>query len=210
MSTAKMQSQCRGLPLGYLNQLEQRLADTEAALYGAVATLREMRIRPSAVVQASAKAEGQRQKSGRMEEWAQYPLQDWTCIEHWMAAVSDQFSVEIQPIDPIGEPHEQMDQFVASRNSSITRSAVDTESAYTGQLPGDDDIQSSRDIHIRPQRMNLPGVSQHTDMVGSDGVAASGSAGHTGMVGANHGDQARVTERSRAAELSTSKSDIYF
>ncbi|KAJ5924387.1 hypothetical protein N7466_008574 [Penicillium verhagenii] len=181
-----------------------QLADTEAALYGAVATLREMRIRPSALVEASAKAEGQRQKSGRMEEWAQYPLQDWTGIEHWMAAVSDQFTVERQPIDPIGEPHGQMDQFVASRNSSIARSAADTESAYTGQLPGDNDI------HIRPERMNLPGASQHTSMVGSDGVAASGSVGHTGMVGANRGDQAKVTERSRAAELSTSKSDIYF
>ncbi|KAJ6093400.1 hypothetical protein N7486_008689 [Penicillium sp. IBT 16267x] len=214
ITVTKAKRHCRGLPLGYLNQLEQRLAETEAALYGALVTLRA--VRPSAVVQASAKGDGQRQKSGRMEEWAQYPLQNWTGIEHWMAAVSDQYTVKRYPIEPFGGSWGQMDQFIASQNSNKARSPEDGEahgsSAYTGQLPGDDHIRNSHDIHIRPRRMNLSGASQDVVTVGSDDVASlatGGGAENTGMA-ASHGDQTRGTEQSRADELSKSKSSIYF
>ncbi|KAJ5540207.1 hypothetical protein N7513_008539 [Penicillium frequentans] len=194
-------------------KLEQRLAETEAALYGALVTLRAMR--PSAVVQASAKADGQRQKSGRMEEWAQYPLQDWTGIAHWMTAVSNQYTVEEYPIEPFGESGGQMDHIMTSQNSSKARSPADGEIfgslAYTGQLPGDDHTRLSHDIHIRPLRMNLSGNSQDAVTVGSGDVATGASAESAGIsgMGAIHDDQTR-TEQSRADELSKSKSSIYF
>ena len=168
------------------------------------------------MVQASAKPDGQRQKLGRMEEWAQYPLHNWTGIEHWMAAVSDQYTVERYPIEPFGESWGRMDQSMTSQNSSKARNPADGEasesSAYTGQRPGDDHIRSSHDIHIRPRRMNLSGASQDAVIMGSDDVATGASAEPTGIsgMGASHGDQTRGTEYSMADELSKSKSSIYF
>lgn len=167
------------------------------------------------MIQASAKADGQRQKSGRMEEWAQYPLQNWTDVEHWMTAVSDQYTVERYPIEPFGESWGQMDQFMTSQNSSKARDPSDGgalgSSASTGQLPGDDHIRGSHDIHISPRRMNLSESLRDAVTVGSDNVATGANAEPTGMsgMGASH-DHARGTDQSRADELLKSKSSIYF
>lgn len=173
-------------------------------------------MRPSAVVQASAKADGQRQKSGRMEEWAQYPLQDWTGIAHWMTALSNQYTIERYPIEPFGESGGQMDQSMTSQNSSNARSPADGEffgsSAYTGQLPGDNHTRLSHDIHVRPRRMNLSGSSQDavTPRSGDVATGAGAESGGISGMGAIHDDQTREAEQSRADELSKSQSSIYF
>ena len=78
----------RGLPLGYLNQLEQRLAETESALYGALTTLRSMGQSTTPVT----KSEALKLKPARMEEWSQLPIRDWNELERWMTVMSDQFS----------------------------------------------------------------------------------------------------------------------
>lgn len=97
-------------------------------------------MRPTAIVQASAKADVQKPKSGSMEEWAQYPLQDWTGIENWMSGVSDQFTITSHPIEPFGESWGRMDQFMTFQNNSKARSPANGESqgasAYNGQPPG--------------------------------------------------------------------------
>ncbi|KAJ5648573.1 hypothetical protein N7490_004945 [Penicillium lividum] len=163
---------------------------------------------PAAVVQASAKTDGQRQKSGRMEEWAQYPLQDWTGMERWMTGVSDQFMTERYPIEAFGEPWGRTDPPTTSQNSNQAQSPADGETqgaspGYAGQPPGDDHFQSSHDIHFCPGRMSFSACSQDA-VVGSD--VATGDE-HTDVGASN--DQ-RATGHSRAEELSKSKSSIYF
>ncbi|KAJ6179653.1 hypothetical protein N7519_010114 [Penicillium mononematosum] len=86
-----------GLPLGYLNQLEQRLAETESALYGALMTIRSMG--QATAAQATAKTETSlKHKAARMEEWSQLPLREWPDMERWLTAMSDRFTIE-QPSD---------------------------------------------------------------------------------------------------------------
>ncbi|RAL14700.1 Zn(II)2Cys6 transcription factor domain-containing protein [Aspergillus homomorphus CBS 101889] len=82
----------RGLPLGYLNQIEQRLADTEQALFDALTTMRELNgSHGGMVVQATRKSADTRPKNARMQEWSQLPLSDWTERERWREAKRDQY-----------------------------------------------------------------------------------------------------------------------
>ncbi|KAJ5624500.1 hypothetical protein N7510_000809 [Penicillium lagena] len=83
-----------GLPLGYLNQLEQRLAETEQALYGALVTLRSMQ--PVTMIRACPKPEtAPKQKAARVEEWTRLPLREWPDLERWSTVMSEQFSIEL-------------------------------------------------------------------------------------------------------------------
>jgi hypothetical protein len=89
----------RGLPLGYINHLEQRLAETESALYGALTTLRSLG-QPTTPV--SAKETTPKQKAARMEEWSGLPLRDAKDMQHWLCIMSDRFSIE--PAGPGNAP----------------------------------------------------------------------------------------------------------
>ncbi|PYI29019.1 hypothetical protein BP00DRAFT_427920 [Aspergillus indologenus CBS 114.80] len=85
----------RGLPLGYLNQIEQRLADTEQALYEALTTIRELHASHGGmVVQATRKSTDLRPKNARMQEWSQLPLSGWAERERWREAKQDQYQCE--------------------------------------------------------------------------------------------------------------------
>ncbi|PKX90053.1 Zn(II)2Cys6 transcription factor domain-containing protein [Aspergillus novofumigatus IBT 16806] len=82
----------RGLPLGYINQLEMRLADTELALYEALTTLRAMN--GSTLIRASQKADiSPKQKAARMEEWTQFPFREPSDLERWLDAKRDEFNI---------------------------------------------------------------------------------------------------------------------
>ncbi|KAJ5194222.1 transcriptional regulator family: Fungal Specific TF [Penicillium cf. griseofulvum] len=88
-----------GLPLGYLNQLEERLAETESALYGALMTLRSMG--QSTAVQTPAQTDTTpKHKVARMEEWSQLPLREWPDMERWLTAMSARFTIK-QPSDMV-------------------------------------------------------------------------------------------------------------
>ena len=82
----------RGLPLGYLNQLEERLAETESALYGALMTIRSMG--QPIVIQTPTKTDTLlKHKAARMKEWSQLPLREWPDMERWLTAMSDRFTI---------------------------------------------------------------------------------------------------------------------
>ncbi|GKZ59912.1 hypothetical protein AnigIFM49718_006236 [Aspergillus niger] len=99
MQAAEMQ----GLPLGYLNQLEQRLAETESALYGALMALSSMGP-ATTLLQATTKPDSlQKSKAARMEEWSRLPLRDWPDIYHWKASMSDQFTLNQSQGGPLME-----------------------------------------------------------------------------------------------------------
>ncbi|OKL59642.1 hypothetical protein UA08_05314 [Talaromyces atroroseus] len=87
----------RGLPLGYLIQLEQRLADTELALFEALATLHSLGHGELALAKASTKPgnESRQGKQARMEEWTRLPLRDGNSsdIKTWWKAKDENYII---------------------------------------------------------------------------------------------------------------------
>lgn len=85
----------RGIPTGYLGNLEQRLNETEAALYSALAELRSLKndenfltpLSPAStfVPPGLAPRELNANKMSRMAEWKEHPLTDSGAIERWQA-----------------------------------------------------------------------------------------------------------------------------
>ncbi|OJJ49475.1 hypothetical protein ASPZODRAFT_129955 [Penicilliopsis zonata CBS 506.65] len=88
----------RGLPQGYLNQLELRLADTELALFEALSTLRSINTTTTLVkVSRKCGAGSTEQKSTRTREWSRLPLDGWPNLERWWEAKRDHFiAVSVQ------------------------------------------------------------------------------------------------------------------
>jgi hypothetical protein len=83
----------RGIPTGYLGTLEQRLNETEIALYNALSEIRNLRGQDQFIVALEAAAtfvspemaprELNASKLSRMQEWKDYPLNDAAGIERW-------------------------------------------------------------------------------------------------------------------------------
>ncbi|KAJ5280497.1 cytochrome P450 family protein [Penicillium angulare] len=202
----------KGLPLGYLNQLEQRLAETEAAFYGALVTLRNLRNVP--IVQPATKADEQRPKSTRMEEWSKLPLRNWPDMEHWMNQTSDQFTLNnISSAYPVGAPR-RGDENPIGQHDNRTRSSVDGEieeipTPYTWQSQNEVSMRSPYENHSYPQAIgSSPGYVHDAVGSGTAGVAPSlsGDPDDSLVMGATGSEPARV----KAAELSRNKSSIYF
>jgi hypothetical protein len=84
--------QCRGIPTGYLNALEQRLNETEDALYNSLAELRELRSKNGhedhsrEVVSISSRPANE-SKASRMEEWKRFPVKELRDLESWWLSV---------------------------------------------------------------------------------------------------------------------------
>lgn len=88
----------RGIPTGYLGNLEQRLNETEAALYSALAELRSLKNDQRFVTLPNstspfiplelAPRELNANKMSRMAEWKEHPLTGSGAIERWRAFFS--------------------------------------------------------------------------------------------------------------------------
>ncbi|PYH70964.1 uncharacterized protein BO88DRAFT_442397 [Aspergillus vadensis CBS 113365] len=88
---------------------EQRLAETESALYGALVTLSSMGP-TTTLLQATMKPDSlQKSKAARMDEWTRMPLRDWPDIYHWKASMCDQFTLnqsqEVPLVDHLTASH---------------------------------------------------------------------------------------------------------
>ncbi|CAG8890692.1 unnamed protein product [Penicillium egyptiacum] len=120
----------RGLPLGYLNQLEQRLAETESALYGALMTIRSMG--QAEAVQTTTKTDiSHKHKAARMEEWSQLPLREWPDMERWLTAMSDRFTIE-QPSDVVSDTRGRGYTIPMAPTHDILQTSGDP---HSGQVP---------------------------------------------------------------------------
>ncbi|KAJ5108429.1 hypothetical protein N7456_005104 [Penicillium angulare] len=204
----------KGLPLGYLNQLEQRLAETEAAFYAALVTLRSMGNTP--IVRPPTKADEQRPKSTRMDEWSKLPLRNWPEMEHWMNKMSDQFTLNDFPSGyAVGTPGQARgDENLIGQNDSRTRSSVDGEieevpTPYTWQSQNEVSMRSPYENHSYLQVIGpSPGYVHDAAGSGTAGVAPSlsGDPDDSLVMGATGSEPARA----KAAELSKNKSSIYF
>ncbi|KFZ08855.1 hypothetical protein V502_09097 [Pseudogymnoascus sp. VKM F-4520 (FW-2644)] len=86
-----------GIPTGYLGNLEQRLNETEAALYSALAELRSLKNdqhfasllnSTTSIPPDLAPRELNANKMSRMAEWKEHPLTGSGAIESWRAFFS--------------------------------------------------------------------------------------------------------------------------
>ncbi|RHZ67135.1 uncharacterized protein CDV56_105931 [Aspergillus thermomutatus] len=112
-----------------------RLADTELALYEALATLRTMN-GPS-LVRASKKAQiSPKQKAARMEEWTQFPLHEPSDLERWLEAKSDQFTI-------INNVREQRTMFSIEANNRDAGFRPHVQNFYRNRFTGRLSIKST-------------------------------------------------------------------
>ncbi|KAK5799881.1 hypothetical protein VI817_002093 [Penicillium citrinum] len=202
----------RGLPLGYLSQLEQRLLETETALYGALVTLRSMQ--PTTVAQVSAKPEStQKQKAARMDEWAQLPLQGWPDMERWMMSMCGQFTIEQPRGLPLPGPRTQIPPVSPNHGDSYSPGMV-TSTGYAWQSQEDITMNSPYETHPHPlAMMSSPVYSRHHGVGGSDDISSPAEriSDHT-PVGASE-DRAEAnaaTPAVKAEALSKNQPSIYF
>lgn len=207
----------RGLPLGYLNQLEQRLAETESALYSALMTLRSMS--PTTAVQATAKSDSvHKPKAARMDEWSQLPLRDWSDMYRWQAAMGDQFTIEQLPGIPFtncsGGGH-SMPISPAANNTHGPQGdgeAPGSPVIYAWQPREDIRMESPYETHVRrPGTMSSP-VCSRSQVTAGSGVTspAGGLPDYANVTGAGEGHSRETGRPTMADELSKSNPSIYF
>lgn len=83
----------RGLPGGYVGTLEQRLCATETALYDAITELYMIkdssRHASFGPVRLNSARSSNVTKTGRLAEWAKYPLESPEEIERWWMDVGE-------------------------------------------------------------------------------------------------------------------------
>lgn len=199
-----------------MNQLEQRLSETESALYGALVTLRSMQ--PTTLAHVSAKPDSiQKQKAARMDEWSQLPLRGWSDMERWMISVSDHFTIE-QPQSTIFSGSESQ-MGVSPGHSEVTYSpGIMTierpgPSAYAWQSREEINMSSPYETNLHPHTASLassPIYSRQQGVGESDGMAspAEGMTEYP-LVGANE-NKAETNHPARAEELSKKNPCIYF
>ncbi|KAJ5167739.1 uncharacterized protein N7482_003333 [Penicillium canariense] len=199
---------------------EQRLSETESALYSALVTLRAMR--PVTVVQASAKPDSvPKQKAARMEEWSQLPLRGWPDMERWLAGMCDQFTIDKPQSSsvPVTDPSGGGFAIPPSPSHGSTNSGVDMEAGEltvaNAWLPrGNISIGSPYETHLHPSGLRSSPVYPQIQATGESDVASptGGMAEYTDIAGVSESGQARPAEAAatRAEELSKSRPNIYF
>ncbi|GKZ26555.1 hypothetical protein AbraIFM66951_002612 [Aspergillus brasiliensis] len=207
----------RGLPLGYLNQLEQRLAETESALYGALMTLSSMGPAKT-LLHATTKPEFlQKPKAARMDEWSRLPLRDWSDIDHWKASMSDQFTLtQSQSVAVAHEPG--MSHIVSASPAATTVHSRSPQGEIEAPGPASFAWHPGEDVHMDSSPYNV--YLQPPGMVSSPVYPRDPAPGPTEAIvhpfpefnnAAAMGDSGKENDQSTMAdELSKSKPSIYF
>ncbi|KAJ5542395.1 hypothetical protein N7535_004815 [Penicillium sp. DV-2018c] len=219
----KLTLSARGLPLGYVSQLEHRLSETEAALYGALTSLRSLG--QPITMHASAKTDAvSRQKATRMEEWLQLPLREWADMERWMSAMSDHFTTE-QPGGLVPECSRDGRAVPAtSDHEGMGRSEYDPHAeqvSYTWQTregrsrPGNPSDAERPDTEIEPPIYigHQATVEHEAVSSSSPGYPRQGTTGLDDVVrvpDASARGGVEIGRQSQAEELSRDKANIYF
>lgn len=204
--------------MGYLNQLEERLAETESALYGALMTIRSMG-QPTAVQTPTETDTSPKSKAAHMEEWSQLPLREWPDMERWLTVMSDRFTIE-QPSEavsdtpgqgyaiPITPTHDKQQTLRDQPHSGLVSYAwpprnnrVSSGSSYNAHQPHPDVFASpvyfGHQVAVEPEP--VPSVDGSRDgITGEDAVDVSN---------ARAGEE---TGPSKAEELSYKNPSLYF
>lgn len=181
------------------------------------------------MVHASAKPESaHKPKAARMDEWSQLPLRGWSDMDHWLAGMSHQFTVEQPqtPNAPFTEPSEGGFVIPQSPNHlshgdiqspNVNMNPGEASTSYGWPPRGDISTGSPYETHLRPL-VSSPLYSRDQATGGSDGVAspAGGVQEYTNVAMASEGGlggPARPVESApatQAEELSKNRPSIYF
>ena len=152
----------RGLPNGYLNKLEQRLEETELALYEALMELSQisgsgipsqLMTTPKAINLKSIKAN--QSKTSRMQEWEQLPLRHEWQRDQWRLAKSQELS-SASPVDfpgtsqnagvVVNEPLRNMEDYVtAEANIDAMEPGINYDQVYN----------RASDLQVRPRQRSF-------------------------------------------------------
>ncbi|PWY90368.1 hypothetical protein BO94DRAFT_23471 [Aspergillus sclerotioniger CBS 115572] len=212
----------RGLPLGYLTQLEQRLADTELALFEALATLRSLGHNDKGLVKASLKAEveAKQGKHARMKEWGRLPLRDPADIRGWWQAKEDQYTCEqgslrtqAKELDPALEDTQSTELggsvLGAQRQHRTDAGAISAEASADGRSmmsSSSEDrtagIPSNEDLRRQIPQHSL-GIHLHRSLGEHDGESRPG-------IPRSQEDGAEPASTDRASILASTRPSLYF
>lgn len=166
------------------------------------------------VVPATAKPDSvHKPKAALMDEWSKLPLQTWSDMDRWQAAIGDQFNVEqpqarpftessgggdAMPISPTANPHSPQGDV------EVRRSAL-----YAWQPKEDIHMRRPYETHPRPPGVVSPPVYSRDQASGSGVTSPDRSPEFTNVTGPS--ESRRETDQSTMAdELSKSKPGIYF
>ncbi|KAJ6115968.1 hypothetical protein N7523_006385 [Penicillium sp. IBT 18751x] len=201
----------RGLPLGYLNRLEERLAETEAALYGALMTLPSTS--PTTVVQATAKPDSVRKpKAARMDGWSRLPLRTRSDLKRWQAAMGDQFTIEQARAKPFTESSGGGHATPILRTASTPSfgEGEARESTLDAWQPREDvHMGSSSETHHQPLEMMSAPVHSRIQASGSGVTSPDRSPELSNVTGTGESHE-EPDQSTMADELSKSQPSIYF
>ncbi|KAJ5787484.1 hypothetical protein N7457_002474 [Penicillium paradoxum] len=215
----------RGLPLGYLNQLEQRLAETESALYGALMSLRSLG--QSTSVQVAVKSDNvPKQKAARMAEWSQLPLRERIDMERWLTMMSDQFTIE-PPRDVVPESSGDRSEIPATPHLEKEQSLGDEPRVgrvFNAWQPRDGGVSSGSPYsphQCHPRMMGSLVYFGHPAVEGSEALQSpSAGSSRRGMTGVDDvglpmdtdavASGVETGQSSKADELSHNNPSLYF
>lgn len=206
--------------MGYLNQLEERLVETESALHGALMVIRSMG-QPTAVQPLAKTDTSPKNKAARMEEWSQLPLREWPDLERWLTVMSDRFTIE-QPSDMVSEtlrrgytipmtpthekpqslgdqPHSRLVSYAwQSRDNRVSLgSAYDAHQSHSGVMASP--VYFRHQVAVEPEPVPSPRSSR-------DGIIRVEDA--VGVSDAQAG--VKMGRSSKAEELSHNNPSLYF
>ncbi|OJJ70138.1 hypothetical protein ASPBRDRAFT_129873 [Aspergillus brasiliensis CBS 101740] len=196
---------------------EQRLAETESALYGALMTLSSMGP-ANTLLQATTKPDMlQKPKAARMDEWTRLPLRDWSDVYHWKASMSDQFTLtQSQSVAVADEPG--MSHVVSASPAATTVHSRSPQGEIEAPAPASFAWHPGEDVHMDSSPYNV--YLQPPGMVSSPVYPRDPAPGPTEAIvhpfpefnnAAAMGDSGKENDQSTMAdELSKSKPSIYF
>ncbi|KAJ5115258.1 hypothetical protein NUU61_001017 [Penicillium alfredii] len=200
-----------GLPPGYLNRLEQRLAETESALYGALITLRSMG--PTRVAHASTRPDAvPKQKAARMEEWSQLPLQVSSGMDRWLAVMSNQFTIEPSldmPPHGVSGSDYSMPKPLGHSNTPGDARGPPAPSVWTAREGNS--AESPYEAHRYAQTIvPSPLYSDTQALVGSNGVASPSIGSGMSEHGVPEEGTVEIHQSTKAEQLTNNHPSIYF
>jgi hypothetical protein len=134
----------RGIPAAYINSLEDRLAETEAALYSALTAIDSMSNDPAglrrALVHVSGPVARERSKIEKQNEWKRLPLRSGEQLHAWLEDKSS--DCHVPHISSSLDGHPPSTQGEAFAGNDATADAVEapgdlasTDNATTSHTP---------------------------------------------------------------------------
>ncbi|OOF93593.1 hypothetical protein ASPCADRAFT_7811 [Aspergillus carbonarius ITEM 5010] len=205
---------------------QERLADTELALFEALATLRSLGRHDEDLVKASLKpeVEGKQGKQARMEEWGRLSLRDPTDIRGWWQAKEHQYTCEpaslrtrAEELDPALEVT-QSPELGGSVLGAQRQHRTDTGIISAGASTDGRSMRSSRPRDRNagipsienPRHPHSPGIHVQRNLEEHDVESRLGIPRSQGELEASSQVATQPASTDRASILASTRPSLYF